>query len=314
MLTSNIRSSKDLLDDFINNELVLPSPLIKLDLGSFGIADGYDVWVKRDDLCHPVLSGNKWRKLKYNILEVASHKYKGIISYGGAHSNHLCALAGVRKYLNISVAVLVRGDGYDQHNETLAYANACGVELIYVDRESYRLKEQSAKISQIIARYPDYMLIPEGGSNLLAIPGVKELYIEIKSQRTNLDYLVCSMGTGGTAAALLDNLIDKEHLVVYPALKGSWTKNEILAKSKIAVNHDKLLVRSDYHFGGYAKTNAALEEFILKCKNDIDLPLDRIYTAKAFYGLMADLENGYYPVGSRIVFLHSGGLRSLTKS
>jgi 1-aminocyclopropane-1-carboxylate deaminase len=314
MQVSNIENPKDLIDRFIAAELALPTPLVKLDLGVLGIKESYEVWIKRDDLCHPVLSGNKWRKLKYNLLSVLENNRKGIISFGGAHSNHLYALAGVRKYLNIPVTVLVRGDGFNESNETLAYANESGVELIYIDRSSYRLKEKSEEIHKFITSHHDYMLIPEGGSNELAILGVKELYEEVKSQVSDFDHLVCTMGTGGTSAALLDNLIDEESIIVYPALKGSWTKDEILAKSQNPINHGKLTVRGDYHFGGYAKSNASLEQFILKCKSELDLPLDRIYTAKAFYGLVEDLKNGYYTVGSRIVFLHSGGLRSLTKS
>lgn len=309
MKAFNIEVIKNSVNSFIALELALPTPLIKLDLGSFGISDNYEVWVKRDDLCHAVLSGNKWRKLKYNLLSVIENKNQGIISFGGAHSNHLYALAGVMKYLKIPVTLLVRGDGYDEHNETLAYAKECGVELIYIDRENYRIKEQSEKISNIIASRTDYVLIPEGGSNELAIPGVKELYKEIKSQINIFDYLVCSMGTGGTSAALLDSLQKDEKIIVYPALKGDWTRNEILSKSHNALNHDKLEVRGEYHFGGYAKSNKTLEEFIKRCKQDLNLPLDRIYTAKAFYGLIEDLKNGYYPIGNRIVFLHSGGMR-----
>ena len=276
---------------------------------------GVRLIVKEDYQTHPVISGNKWRKLKGNLLHIQSQGYDGIISFGGAHSNHLYALAGIRHLLQIPVIMLVRGDGFDPQNETLTYAKNNGVELYFIDRAAYREKEGGEIASKIISEFPNYLVIPEGGSNQFALAGIQELYVEIKEQVPDYSHLVLSMGTGGTAGALLSYLKNaRSQIVVYPALKGDWMEAEIINWTKLFNGYEAqvsnlLTVRSNYHFGGYGKIPSDLLVFIDEIKIKYDLSLDPIYTGKAFYGLMADIKNGMYKPGDILVFIHTGGLR-----
>ena len=270
---------------------------------------GVQLYVKEDYKCHPIISGNKYRKLKGNLKIYNSGSYKGILSFGGAHSNHLFALAGVSKCFGIPVTMIVRGDGYDEMNDTLRFAKQSGVELIFTDRQSYREKDNNSSIAQIMSRFYGYLVIPEGGSNEFAMEGLKELYEEIASEDVVFDVIALSMGTGGTAAGILQ-ASQKERIVVYPALKGEWMKEHIKESWKINIGaSERLDLRTDHHFGGYGKVNDKLLSFIVDCKEQFGLPLDRVYTSKAFYGIIQDIINGYYPVQSKILFLHTGGLR-----
>lgn len=270
---------------------------------------GVRLFVKEDYKCHPIISGNKYRKLKGNLKAYNLGSYKGILSFGGTHSNHLFALAGVRKYFDIPVTVIVRGDGYDENNDTLRFAKESGVELLFVDRQSYRDKENAPSISKIISQYHNHLVIPEGGSNEYALEGLKELYEEIASEEVDFDVIALSMGTGGTAAGILQ-ASQNEKIVVYPALKGEWMKDHIRELFNInIIDLERLDVRTGHHFGGYGKVNSALLKFMEDCEAQFELPLDRVYTSKAFYGIIQDIRNGYYPVKSKILFLHTGGLR-----
>ncbi|HOY13829.1 MAG TPA: pyridoxal-phosphate dependent enzyme [Saprospiraceae bacterium] len=276
---------------------------------------GVKLIVKEDYQTHPIISGNKWRKLNGNLQHMQSQGYEGIISFGGAHSNHLYALAGLRQLFDIPVIVLVRGDGFDPENETLAFAKTSGVKLYFIDRAAYREKERGEIANKIISEFPNYLVIPEGGSNQFALSGIQELYSEIKVQIPDYSHLVLSMGTGGTAGGLLSCMKkDRAQMVVYPALKGDWMQAEIINYVKLFNKNvvqipNKLTVRSAFHFGGYGKIPTDLLLFIDEVKNKYDLPLDPIYTGKAFFGLMEDIKNKFYKPGDIVVFIHTGGLR-----
>ena len=185
----------------------------------------------------------------------------------------------------------------------------------FIDRAAYREKEGGEIASKIISEFPNYLVIPEGGSNQFALAGIQELYVEIKEQVPDYSHLVLSMGTGGTAGALLSYLKNaRSQMVVYPALKGDWMEAEIINYAQFFNKSDSqipnlLTVRSDYHFGGYGKIPSDLLVFIDEIKIKYDLSLDPIYTGKAFYGLMADIKNGMYKPGDILVFIHTGGLR-----
>lgn len=267
---------------------------------------GVHLFIKEDYLSHDVISGNKMRKLKGNLLHFESQTYQGLISFGGAYSNHLYAMAGVSKEFGIPVTMIVRGDGFDPSNGTLAYAEEVGIELIYADRSSYRAKAESPFIREILDSRRNYFVIPEGGSNEFASIGVRELYSEIGA---GYDYLCLSMGTGGTAAALLQ-ASEKERIAIYPALKGDWIQIHMMENYNLnSTQLQRLVIRDNFHFGGYAKGSQLLDVFIDEIYQTHGLPLDSVYTGKAFYGVMSDIRAGFFPQDSKILFIHTGGLR-----
>lgn len=282
----------------------LPTPVRELEeiYRQFGV----HLFVKEDYLNHPVISGNKMRKLLGNLRHYASGNYKGILSFGGAHSNHLYAMAGVCRLFDIPLTMIVRGDGYDDSNETLRYAKESGVNLQFVDRAAYRMKLEATEIQKIVDQHDGYFIIPEGGSNVYANEGLKILYDELKE---TYDFIALSMGTGGTAAGLLQ-ASKSETLVIYPALKGNWMETHL--KEFFGIEESlaqRMTMRNHYHFGGYGKMPDELLVFINEIESRYQLPLDPVYTSKAFYGILEDIKSGFYPAGSNILFLHTGGLR-----
>jgi 1-aminocyclopropane-1-carboxylate deaminase len=266
-----------------------------------------EVYIKRDDLTHPEIMGNKWRKLKYNFLEYEKGNFEAIISFGGAFSNHVFSLASLSKYKNIPLHLIIRGEDADEGNPTLAHAIKCGAFIHKVSRDEYRLKEHGPVAIKIIQNLKNIFIIPEGGTNSFAYMGVREVINDIRNQIDRFDYFVSSFGTGGTAAGLISAIHNTEQLVVYPALKGSWIKNEIT--NLTGRSYTNLTIRYQYTFGGYAKNLDMTQEIIIKYSKKYGFQLDPVYTSKAFEGMMIDIENGFYAKGSRIVFYHSGGLQ-----
>jgi 1-aminocyclopropane-1-carboxylate deaminase len=283
----------------------VPTPI--LDLGEI---NGVRVKVKRDDLTHPEISGNKWRKLKYNLKYCLENGYSGIISFGGAFSNHVYSLSSACFLLKIPLIVIIRGEEVNENNSTLKYLLDRGQTVVKVNRSNYKLKLQSREIKTVIDQNQAFYIIPEGGTNELALEGVKEVGDEIVSQDTKFDYLLCSFGTGGTAAGLIQ-VVGNKKLVVYPALKGDWMVTEIKKLLPKYGSFDKLIIRDQYHFGGYAKGIQQLLPFIKENKAKYQLPLDPIYTSKMWYGMLEDIDNGFYPKGSTLMLYHSGGLQGV---
>lgn len=268
---------------------------------------GVHLFVKEDYLNHPVISGNKMRKLLGNLQHYASGNYRGILSFGGAHSNHLYAMAGACRLFGIPVTMIVRGEGYDELNDTLRYAKESGVNLQFVDRAAYRMKLESAEIQKIVDQHDGYFIIPEGGSNVYAYEGLKSLYDELTE---TYEFIALSMGTGGTSAGLL-KASKSESFVIYPALKGDWMEEHITEHFGLEEKmSNRITIRHDYHFGGYGKMPDELFDFIKEMEIRYQLPLDPVYTSKAFYGILEDIKLGFYPKASRVLFLHTGGLRS----
>ncbi|SOE23642.1 1-aminocyclopropane-1-carboxylate deaminase [Spirosomataceae bacterium TFI 002] len=289
----------------IEDLVQLPTPLQKWSHPLF-IEKSVNVYVKRDDLSHPILSGNKFRKLKYNLRAAKSKGFESLLSFGGAFSNHLYAMAGVCKYSDFKVKMLIRGDELNpDSSSTLAFANECGVELIFVDRKSYRDK------ADLVQKYgSDSFIIPEGGSNKNALLGVSELVDEIMVD-IEPNYIIAAMGTGGTVAGLLSNEIYDGKIIGVSSLKGgSFLKGEV----------DLLLDKSsdfdlwvDYSFGGYAKHTDELLRFIANIEQEYEFPLEHVYTAKLFFAVLDKVKNDYFPIDSQIVIYHSGGLQGKIK-
>ncbi len=279
----------------------LTSPLLDL--------AGVELQVKRLDLVHPIVSGNKWYKLKYNLREAQSLGYQTVLSFGGAYSNHIHAMAGACKALGLGSIGIIRGEPHHLLNTTLAFAEQCGMQLHYLNRNDYRQKHTSAVIDQLCQQYGDFYLVPEGGSNALALQGVAEVVSELPSE---FDILCCACGSGGTLAGLIKGLAGSKHLLGFSALKGGDFLyddiSHLLAVSGVD-DPGNWAINLDYHFGGFAKTRPELIEFIYGFEQAFDIPLEPLYTGKLFYGLFDLIERGYFERGSRIIALHSGGLQ-----
>ncbi|MCZ2100623.1 MAG: pyridoxal-phosphate dependent enzyme [Chitinophagales bacterium] len=292
----------------MNFDAWIPSPIEEI-ITPLTQAKGIKFFIKRDDLIHPLVSGNKYRKLKYNLLNVKTQGKSQVISFGGAFSNHIHALAAACHHQNIQSVGIIRGE-IDENNPTLKYCKSVGMELVSVSREAYRSKEFAPEIKTILAHYPDAVLIPEGGSNEYALKGVAEIIEEVSMFRAlgTPDYIALAGGTGGTTAGLLRAEQLKSKVLCFSALKSDHLEGEIL---KLARNNnaEKLAVNTDYHFGGYAKWDATLLAFMEEFENATNIPLDHVYNAKAMYGLMELISQDYFSEGTKILYLHTGGLQ-----
>jgi 1-aminocyclopropane-1-carboxylate deaminase len=287
---------------------LVPSPLQRLDLPVCR-EKKIQLFVKRDDLIHPVLSGNKYRKSKYNLEFAFQNNIQTIITFGGAYSNHLHAIAGICHDLGLQSIGIVRGDGPDPNNSTLNWCLEKGMQLFFVNRSDYRLKEESREVSEIISKFPGAMVIPEGGANLLALPGVGEIVEELQEQLNRQpDFIFCASGTGTTAAGLLNAAPDTTRILAFSVLKTDYLRAEILNYT----GEDKssqLVFNATYHFGGYARYTPELLSFIAAKEAETGIEIDHIYNGKALYGFFDLLSKNYFPEHSTIVWLHTGGIQ-----
>ncbi|MDF3025859.1 MAG: pyridoxal-5-phosphate-dependent protein beta subunit [Fluviicola sp.] len=272
--------------------------------------------VKRDDLIHPEVSGNKWRKLKYNIDLVLFQKKDGILTFGGAYSNHLLATAAACKLAGLKSIGIVRGEELNADiNENLKHCAELGMDLKFVSREAYDSRNEKSAQETWKEEYPFYLLVPEGGANYYGIVGCQEILKELPA---NIDHLFVAQGTTTTSCGLLVGIEENTQLHVVPVLKGFDAKAEMkkqlfpfLIDEETIVEHlNKVEVHPDAHFGGYGKWNTELTDFISKCEEKYKLPLDKIYTGKAFYALMDWLKAQKFETPQTIVFLHTGGLQN----
>ena len=272
------------------------------------------LFVKRDDLIHPQVSGNKWRKLKYNLQVATEQKYKRLLTFGGAYSNHIAATAAAGKIFGFETIGVIRGDKVEPLNPTLSLAQQQGMQFVFVGRKEYR--EEKAEIA---ARLQDDFggcyVIPEGGSNTLAVKGCVEIVEEIREQLDGVipDYFCVSSGTGGTAAGLIVGLAGVSSVKVFPALKGNFIQDEInsLIWESVGKSYDNWQLITDYHFGGYTKWNQELIDFINDFYTKFRLKIDPIYTGKLFYGIWDEIKKGHFKDGSTIVVIHTGGLQGI---
>lgn len=266
-----------------------------------------NVYLKPDYLNHPFISGNKYRKLKYNILEAEKLDKSILLTFGGAYSNHIAAVAAAGKEFGFKTIGVIRGDELADKiskNPTLTFAKQQGMEFYFISRESYREKTSETFIKGLKSKYGDFYLIPEGGTNNFAVKGCEEILI--KADKT-FDFICCSVGTGGTISGLINSSHSKQKILGFPALKGDFLREEI---SKFANKSNWELIK-DYHFGGYAKINTELISFINWFKVTNNIPLDPVYTGKMMFGIYDLMKQGYFPKGSKILAIHTGGLQGI---
>ena len=272
------------------------------------------LFIKRDDLIHPQVSGNKWRKLKYNLQTAQQQQQERLLTFGGAYSNHIAATAAAGKIFGFGTIGVIRGELVKPLNPTLSLAQNQGMQLISVERQAYRENK-----SEIAAKLQDDLgkcyVIPEGGSNTLAVKGCAEIVTEVCEQLSGElpDYICVSSGTGGTAAGLIVGLNQMSFLKVYPALKGDFLKDEInsLIWEYVGKNYENWQLVTDYNFGGYTKWNQELIDFINTFYEKFGIHLDPIYTGKLFYGVWDEIKQSKFKNGSTIVVIHTGGLQGI---
>lgn len=265
------------------------------------------VWVKRDELIHPLISGNKWRKLQYNLEAFKQLEKKHLLSFGGAFSNHLLALAAAAQKHQIKATIIIRGDGYDDHNPTLRLAREMGLNLVFIDRANYKKREDPAFQQQLMDQYQADFLLPEGGTNAWALKGCRTIVDEITFQLSaEPDFICVAAGTGGTSAGILEQT-KQTKVLVFPALKGDFMEKTIRNISTTKLPAFQCF--NQYHFGGYAKFKPELIQFINQFHQAHNILLDPVYTGKMFFGLEDLIQQDYFPEGSSIVAIHTGGLQ-----
>ncbi|MFM5167343.1 1-aminocyclopropane-1-carboxylate deaminase/D-cysteine desulfhydrase [Aeromonas veronii] len=287
-------------------QAILPSPLQRLHhplLTCYGV----ELWYKRDDLIHPAISGNKWRKLKYHLLHAKEHGKRHLLSFGGAYSNHIHALAAAGYQSSLRTTGIIRGEYDAVSNSTLRDARRWGMDLVFVDRQSYRRRQDPDWLAQFDA--PDTLIVPEGGSSPLAIPGVAELVGEVPFSP---DLWVLPCASGGTLAGLIAGKQDREQILAIAVLKGGgFIADEVCRLHPAAAHIPGWRIALDHHDGGYAKFSPALWQWVQDFSATTDLPLEPIYSGKAMWGLFRELAAGRIAPGSKIVFIHTGGMQGL---
>lgn len=273
---------------------------------------GIELWIKREDQIHEHVSGNKYRKLKYNILEAKNQNKTTLLTFGGAYSNHIVATAVAGKLAGLETIGIIRGDELNnqlekvlQENKTLQVAKENGMKFDFVSREKYRQKHEPTFLKELEEKFGDFYLVPEGGTNSLAIKGCEEI---LTKQDENFNYICVAVGTGGTISGLINTAKTDQKIIGFPALKGDFLKEEIITLSS---NTENWNLETNYNFGGYAKYNVDLIRFINEFKELTQILLDPIYTGKMLFGIIDLIKKDHFKKGSKILAVHTGGLQGI---
>ena len=268
------------------------------------------LFIKREDQLHPVISGNKWRKLKYNLIAAKEAKETTLLTFGGAYSNHIHAVAGAAKEYGFKSIGIIRGEEHLPLNPTLQDAQDMGMQFHYLDRPTYRQKH-SAEVAKLLAeKFGRFYLIPEGGTNELAIKGAAEI---VRGLEKDYDYFCVACGTAGTATGMISGLAGDAEVIGFSVLKGDFHRQEVkdwlsaISQSKIS----NWQINTDYHFGGYAKHDLGLIKFINDFKKNFNIQLDPIYTGKMLFGVIDLIARGKFTENSRVLAIHTGGLQGI---
>jgi len=271
-----------------------------------------ELYLKREDLLHPMISGNKFRKLKYNLTQARKEKKEYIITFGGAFSNHVLATAAAGKEYGFKTIGIIRGEelGVDlqktlANNDTLRQAQQLGMQFDFVSRQVYQQKNKTPFLNVLQGKYPNGYIIPEGGTNELAIKGCEEI---LSKQDEEMSHVICAMGTGGTVTGIVNSSLAHQQVLVFPALKGNWINDEI---KSLKPNKYNWQVFNNYHFRGYGKVSDELISFVNNFKKETGVLLDPIYTGKMMFGLMDLIKNDFFQKNSKILAIHTGGLQGI---
>ncbi len=265
------------------------------------------LYIKREDLLHPYISGNKFRKLKYNLAQAKKENKTTLLTFGGAFSNHILAVAAAGNEFGFKTIGIIRGEELRfkiDENPTLQRAQEFGMDFEFVTRESYRHKANPLFIGEIKQKFGDFYLIPEGGTNELAVKGCEEILSE---NEADFDYICCAVGTGGTISGIINCSKPSQQVLGFPALKGDFLRQDICSFAK----RDNWDLITDYHFGGYGKVSEELIRFINDFYKKHKIILDPVYTGKMVFAVIDLIEKKYFPDNSKILMIHTGGLQGI---
>ena len=294
----------DIVSTEINEDAAILSK-IRLSNSSKGI----NVYLKREELLHPTISGNKWRKLKYNLIEAKILGCDTILTFGGAYSNHIHATANAGKIFGMSTIGIIRGEEHIPLNSTLADATKCGMKIHYVTRSEYRNKRTQVFIDELKNKFGDFYLVPEGGTNSLAIKGCTEIIDDIN---IDFDYILTACGTGGTISGVICGLEGEKQIIGVPVLKGAEFLNGEIADyvyNYSGTKYSNWKLDLNYHFGGYAKITKELIGFMNEFESINNIKLDPVYTGKLLFAVNSMLGKSKFKKSSNIIVLHTGGLQ-----
>jgi 1-aminocyclopropane-1-carboxylate deaminase len=277
------------------------------------IADkNVSLFIKREDELHPFISGNKYRKLTYNLEEALKQKQKTLLTFGGAYSNHIAAVAAAGFEHNFKTIGIIRGDELANNldevlttNPTLKFASEHKMQFKFVSRSEYRNKASEDFISILKQQFGDFYLVPEGGTNKFAVKGCEEILTEADAK---FDVICSAVGTGGTISGIINSTKKNQKVIGFPALKGDFLQNEI---NKYVLKNNNWSLNTNYHFGGYAKISEELIYFINKFKKETGIPLDPVYTGKLLFGIVDLVKNTNFKSGTKIMAIHTGGLQGI---
>lgn len=271
---------------------------------------GIELSIKRLDQVHIQASGNKFYKLKYNLEEARNQGKSTLLTFGGAYSNHIYATAAAAEHAGFRSLGIIRGEENFPQNPTLEAAQSHGMKLHYISRSAYRNKNEEEFIENIKKEFGDFYLIPEGGTNALAIKGTAEI---LSVAERGFSHICTSIGTGGTFSGLAKSIGPDQELIGFSSLKGDFIRDEIQSLLTQFNIHPKgkIQILNQYHFGGYGKHSGDLLDFIRWFYKEFQIPLDPIYTGKMVYGLLDQIKNSLIPSGSKVLILHTGGIQGL---
>ena len=266
---------------------------------------GIQVFIKRDDLIHPIISGNKWRKLKYLLVKAQALNKTHLVTFGGAYSNHLLATAGAGAKFGFKTTGIVRGEKVD--NDTLFMCRLHGMSLIFTDRDSYR--DKPALFEKFFGDDEQAFFIDEGGASPEAARGCSELIGELTEA---YDHIFAACGTGTMSAGIINGLTQLKQPTIFngvPVFKnGGFIKSEI---DKLLIKAADYQLHTDYHFGGYGKVNNDLITFIKAFVAETGVLIDPIYTGKMLYAIYDLAKKDHFKPGTKILAIHSGGIWGL---
>ncbi|HQZ24212.1 MAG TPA: pyridoxal-phosphate dependent enzyme [Flavobacterium sp.] len=280
----------------------IPTQKIKISNPNFSL------FIRREDLIHPFISGNKFRKLKYNLVQAKAENHHTLLTFGGAFSNHIAATAFAGKEYGFKTIGIIRGDELESKiliNPTLKFAQECGMQFKFVTREEYRHKTEADFIENLKHEFGDFYYVPEGGTNEFAVQGCEEILTQDDSQ---YDFVCSAVGTGGTISGIINSSFPHQKVLGFPALKGDFLNNEI----RKFVHKENWELITDYHFGGYGKVNPELIAFVNQFYAENQVPLDPIYTGKMVFGVIDLISTNYFPENSKILLIHTGGLQGIS--
>lgn len=271
-----------------------------------------DLYLKREDFLHPFISGNKYRKLTYNLEKAKELGNNTLLTFGGAYSNHIAAVAYAGNSFGFKTIGIIRGDelakkimNNEPLNPTLKFATEHGMELNFVSREAYKNKDSQDFITHCQESFGNFYLIPEGGSNELAVKGCEEILNENDQM---YDYICVSVGTGGTISGIINASKKHQHVIGFAAVNAPNIIEEIKRFTKKSANWQLYF---EDHFGGYGKVNEDLINFINRFKEETDIQLDTIYTGKMMFRIIDLIKKNHFPKNTKILAIHTGGLQGI---